>query len=271
MTAPTRTRLVALLAFACALASQAAHAQTDTRWKPDAAAAQRGAELFGPACGFCHGKDARGGERGPDLLRSELVNRDDRGELVSDVLAHGRPDRGMPPFPDLAPKAADIASFLHERIGAVANRMAYQIADVLTGDARAGRVYFQKECKACHSPTGDLAGIGSRHAPDVLQALIAWPGPNVISFIGFDLRPVKRPPVAVSVTLPSGERIAGTAMFIGEFDIALRDGAGTYRSFRRDTLRGVEVKDPLAGHLALLPRYSDADLHNLTAYLAGLK
>ena len=271
MTARTRKRLAAALALACGLASLPASAQLDTRWKPEPAAVQRGAELFGPSCGFCHGKDARGGERGPDLLRSELVNRDEKGELIAEVLAHGRPDRGMPPFPDLAAKATDIASFLHERINAVANRMAYKIADVLTGDARAGRAYFQKQCKSCHSPNGDLAGIGGRHAPDVLQALIAWPGPNVISFIGFDLRPVKRPPVAVSVTLPSGERISGTAIFIGEFDISLRDAAGTYRSFRRDTLRGVEVKDPLARHLELLPHYSDADLHNLTAYLAGLK
>lgn len=271
MTALTGKRLAAALAFACGLVSLTANAQTETRWKADPAAVQRGAELFGPACGFCHGKDARGGERGPDLLRSELVKRDEKGELIGELLAHGRPDRGMPRFPDLAPKAADIASFLHERIGAVANRMAYKIADVLTGDARAGRAYFQKECKNCHSPTGDLAGIGGRHAPDVLQALIAWPGPNLISFIGFDLRPVKRPPVAVNVTLASGERVSGTAIFIGEFDVSLRDTSGAYRSFRRAGLRGIEVKDPLARHLALLPQYSDADLHNLTAYLAGLK
>ena len=33
----------------------------------------------------------------------------------------------------------------------------------------------------------------------------------------------------------------------------------------------VEIEDKLAGHRALLPKYSDADIHNLTAYLVTLK
>jgi hypothetical protein len=33
----------------------------------------------------------------------------------------------------------------------------------------------------------------------------------------------------------------------------------------------VDLKDPLAGHKALLSELTDKDMHNVTAYLAGLK
>ena len=33
----------------------------------------------------------------------------------------------------------------------------------------------------------------------------------------------------------------------------------------------VSVQDPLSAHYALLDRYTDDDMHNLTAYLARLK
>jgi len=33
----------------------------------------------------------------------------------------------------------------------------------------------------------------------------------------------------------------------------------------------VDIKDPLAGHRNLLDQYTDADMHNLLAYLVTLK
>jgi mono/diheme cytochrome c family protein len=41
-------------------------------------------------CNFCHGSDARGGEGGPNLLRSDLVLNDKRGELIATVVQNGR-------------------------------------------------------------------------------------------------------------------------------------------------------------------------------------
>ena len=41
-----------------------------------------GAPLFVAYCGFCHGRDAMGGETGPDLTRSELVAEDLRGDKI---------------------------------------------------------------------------------------------------------------------------------------------------------------------------------------------
>ena len=49
---------------------------------PDPAAVERGQKLFGESCGFCHGRDANGGDGGPDLIRSVLANHDENGNLI---------------------------------------------------------------------------------------------------------------------------------------------------------------------------------------------
>src|SRR5262245_24690486 len=61
-----------------------------------AALVQKGSALFRQDCSFCHGRDAGGGESGPDLTRSKLVASDVDGEKISAVIRNGRPDKGMP-------------------------------------------------------------------------------------------------------------------------------------------------------------------------------
>src|SRR5204863_1279760 len=64
---------------------------------------REGEARFVAQCGFCHGKDAAGGESGPDLTRAELVAQDSRGDKLAPVIRAGRPNAGMPAFPDLTP------------------------------------------------------------------------------------------------------------------------------------------------------------------------
>jgi hypothetical protein len=72
--------------------------------------------------------------------------------------------------------------------------------------------------------------------------------------------------------MPTGEKISGTLDRIDDFTVSLRDAAGTYRSFSRDgATPKVEVRDPLQAHRDLLAKYSDADIHNVTAYLVTIK
>src|ERR1700722_15765009 len=75
-----------------------AAAQDFPRPAGDPAAIERGKQVFGVNCGFCHGSDARGGEGGPNLLRSPIVLNDQHGELVSAIVLNGRVDKGMPKF-----------------------------------------------------------------------------------------------------------------------------------------------------------------------------
>ena len=174
---------------------------------PDAAASARGEKLYAPSCGFCHGDKARGAS-GPNLVRSEAVLHDEKGELIGPIVSQGRPEKGMPAFASFTKdQLYDIAQFLHMQVELVANRGSYKRLNVVTGDAKAGEAYFNGAggCKNCHSPTGDLAKIGARYQPDQLQTRFIWPGG------GFGGGRGGANAQKVTVTLPSGETIAGEA------------------------------------------------------------
>ena len=77
----------------------------------------------------------------------------------------------------------------------------------------------------------------------------------------------------VVVTLPDGtEVIEGRLERIDDFMVTLTQADGTPRSFRRNgDVPKVDVRDPLEAHRNLLPVYTDKDIHDVTAYLAGVK
>jgi cytochrome c oxidase cbb3-type subunit 3 len=225
---------------------------------PDAAAAQRGEKLFSQNCAFCHGAKATGAE-GPNLVRSTVVLHDEKGELIGAVVHNGRPDRGMPAFPGFdAQQIYDIAEFLHARVEAAANRFGYKVGNVITGNAREGQEFFEGpgHCTQCHSVTGDLAHIASKYEPADLQAQFLYPS--------------TAPPSTVLVRLPSGETVSGKLKRIDDFNISLWDDDGQYHSWPRKDV-SVTVKDPLQAHRDLLDRYTNADMHNVLAYLETLK
>jgi mono/diheme cytochrome c family protein len=230
---------------------------------PDAAAAARGEKLYAPNCAFCHGEKARGGE-GPNLVRSVTVLHDEKGELIGAAIMKGFPDKGMPAFPNFAEgQLSDLAQFLHLQVELVANRGIYKRLNVVTGDAKAGEAYFNGAggCKACHSPTGDLAHIGTKYQPEQLQTRFVWPGGG---------RGAAAPAQKVTVTLRSGESITGNLKQIDDVSISMFDATGRYHSWAREGVK-VELEDRLAGHRQLLEKYTDADMHNLTAWLVTLK
>jgi cytochrome c oxidase cbb3-type subunit III len=268
--------LVALSLFAAPLVAQAPPAPAPrpgnnfliSRAVPDAAAVERGQKIFVGNCGFCHGTTAQGGDTGPDLVRSPLALDDERGDKIGPVIEQGRPGKGMPAFHLPPDQIQDIAAFLRSRQQAAIDRNAYTILDVVTGDHEKGREYFNGagRCHTCHSPTGDLAGIAKKYDAVALQSRFLYPRPRPQDQ---SMRP------KVTVTLPSGQSVSGTLEFVDDFTVALRDAGGEYHAFSRDGSRDahlkVEIRDPLAAHAELLKKYTDADMHNLLAYLVTLK
>jgi cytochrome c oxidase cbb3-type subunit 3 len=235
----------------------------------DPAAVERGAKLFAGNCGGCHGMGARGGPGAPDLLRSIVVLDDEKGILIAPVIRNGRPDLGMPKsnLPDA--QIADIVAWLHVQTWAAGHRSSYAFQDVLTGDAKRGAAYFQTACASCHSATGDLKGIGARFDPFSLQA--RWLQPRGRGGRGAPAVS-SRAAIAVTVTPASGKPVAGTLDRIDDFSVSLRDPSGQYHSFLREgDVPKVEVRDPLRAHSDLLRKYTDANIHDVTAYLVSLK
>ncbi len=76
---------------------------------------QAGELRFTSQCGFCHGRDAAGGETGPDLTRSKLVTEDNRGDKIGPLVRHGRPEQGMPAFSLSDADLAAIVAFIHDK------------------------------------------------------------------------------------------------------------------------------------------------------------
>jgi mono/diheme cytochrome c family protein len=245
--------------------------------KEDPAAVERGSKLYVTNCGGCHGAGARGGAGAPDLVRSVLVLDDEKGILIAPVLRDGRPDQGMPKMNLTEPQIADIVAWLHVQTYAAGHRTTYAFLDVLTGDPKKGEAYFNStgKCNTCHSVSGDLKGVGSRYEPFPLQSRWLQPrggrGGGGRGGRGGGA-PSTRGVIMVTVTLPSGQVLSGALDRIDDFNVSLRDSSGDYHSFTRDgATPKVEVRDPLQGHTDLLHKYTDADIHNVTAYLVTLK
>jgi cytochrome c oxidase cbb3-type subunit III len=230
---------------------------------------QQGQVIFASFCGFCHGRDAMGGETGPDLTRSLVVAEDVRGDKIIPLVHSGRADKGMPPqnLPDADLNA--IVAFIHDAKAKAdsleGNRRSVDPADLATGNADAGRAFFNGAggCAKCHSPTGDLAGIASRLQGLQLLQRMLMPG-------GRGRGAAATRPVTATVRLPSGQTITGRVAYRDEFTIAITDADGYYRSY---PLRGakVTIDNPLDAHIALLPKYTNGDMHDVLAYLQTLK
>ena len=204
----------------------------------DPAAVERGRSLFGEKCSSCHRQNARGGKgfAGPDLIRSALVLQDVNGRQIAAHLQTAH----RPAIALSAEETSAIGTFLHREITYAAERTNYQLQYVMTGDARAGEAYF-KGAGGCGR---GRAGTG---------------GPS---------RAARR----ATVTLPSGETVSGVLLRLTDFDVTIGGDDGTPRSWLRSGgVPKVTVTDPLQGHIDLLPKYTDAAIHDLAAYLATLK
>jgi cytochrome c oxidase cbb3-type subunit 3 len=222
---------------------------------------QSGRDLFRQDCSFCHGRDAGGGETGPDLTRSKLVTQDVDGDKIGPVVRNGRPDKGMPPFDRSEEQISSLMAFIHTQqnnaLTRKGGRKGVDASDLQTGNVEAGKQYFVGVggCAACHSPTGDLAGIASRYRGLELEEQMLFP---------------RHAKSKVTVTPPSGQTISGTLAYLDEFTVALIDPAGSYRSWRIGDVR-YKVDAPVNAHVELFNKYTDNDIHNLMAYLQTLR
>ena len=227
---------------------------------------ESGRVRFASQCGFCHGRDAAGGESGPDLTRSELVAADVRGDRIGPVVRSGRVDKGMPAFTLSEADLTAIVAFVHDQKSqadaATGGRRAVDVADLQTGDAAAGKRYFDGACAKCHSASGDLAGLAGRlQGLALLQRML-----NPAGGRGAGSRGVP----TVSVTTTTGQVVSGKLAYRDEFTIALTDAGGWYRSWPAAQVK-FTVDDPLQAHVDQLGKYTDADMHNVLAYLQTLR
>ena len=225
---------------------------------PNNDSVEAGAILFTKNCAFCHGKDAQGGETGPDLLSSPLVLADSRGEKIAAVVREGRYGTPMPAFTFTSVEILEITTYIHE-LGAKLTRApgdrgSVSVADLQTGNRQTGEKYFKGHCAKCHSATGDLAGIATRYQGLQLEQRMLYPNH-----------------VKSRVTITTASRqMTGQLEYMDEFTIGMREDDGTYHSWRIPDVH-YSLEQPLAQHQLMLGLYSDADVHNLMAFLQSIR
>jgi cytochrome c oxidase cbb3-type subunit 3 len=236
----------------------------------NAAAAERGGRVWVVECITCHGAAARGTEQGANLIRSDVILKDRYGSELGPFLKKGHPTQSGTSSANLtAEQVTDLTHFLRQRIeDTLRGSVKFVPGDILTGNAAAGRQYFEGDggCTSCHSATGDLAGVGTRIPNPVdLQTRMLFPtgrgrgaGPN-------------RAAVTVTVTPASGPAMSGVLVAMDSFYVTFRDASGSIKVVKLAPGVKVVKTDPLDTHRQLLRKITDKNMHDVVAYLATLK
>jgi cytochrome c oxidase cbb3-type subunit 3 len=245
----------------------------------DPALIEKGRALYSIVCTACHGADLRGGQlNGPNLLRSQVTLADQQGELLLPIVQGSRAEKGMPAIPMSPDDVKAVAEYIHSVLATVRNQGMPPATneappDALVGDASAGETYFKATCSSCHSPTGDLQGIGSRFpSAKALQNFWVPGGSGRGGGRGGGGGAPNPRAVTATVTMASGEKVEGRVLRIDDFLITLALADDTIRTIRRaGDVPKVDVRDPLAPHRELLAKYTNKNMRDVTAYLVTLK
>jgi cytochrome c oxidase cbb3-type subunit 3 len=240
----------------------------------------RGKALYETNCASCHAMDLRGTVDGkyPNLLRSGVALRDQKGELIAATVGRHTPTLTLVEADTVA-----IAEYIHSvhatmgGQGSPPGRNPTNVTlNVLVGDPKTGETTFGVMCGSCHSPTGDLKGFGSKF-PDARALQNAWVAGTSSAFGGGGRGDGAGTGLPATVTLADGSKLQGTLLRQDDFLVILRLPDGTRKTMARtDGVPKVEVKDPMEGHKGMVMKlaFEDSDnkmMHDLTAYLWTLK
>ena len=181
----------------------------------------------------------------------------------------------MPAFDLPESQVASISAFIGTQTSAARGGATTDPNVIVVGDAQAGKAYFEGtgKCVTCHSVTGDLKGIGSKYTPQQLQGRMVlargtggYPG---LRFPG-QATAVDKPRTADVVM--GGTVVHGDVIRVSDYLITIKGDDGTIRSFTRDGAEPkITIHDPLQAHIDMLPKWTDRDMHNVTAYLVTIK
>jgi cytochrome c oxidase cbb3-type subunit 3 len=203
----------------------------------DAAAASRpadesladGRQIFESRCSGCHGLDARGAERAPDIATAQKTRRQSDTALAQ-VVENGIPAGGMPAFPMLD------SSRIKSLIGYLRFLQGKTGSAKLPGDPRNGKILFSSKarCSECHMMQGeggfiasDLSLFGRTHSVEEIRDAMVKPdklnGPNA----------------TVVVTTRDGQKYSGLVRNEDNFSLQLQTLDGAFHLFVKSELVGI--------------------------------
>jgi mono/diheme cytochrome c family protein len=240
----------------------------------DPAEVDKGRAIWSAECVTCHGANARGGDGGPNLVRSPLVLHDRYGRGLGPFLKEGHSMQSGKPSSSLTDaQVVQLSHFLRQRLlDTLRGSPLFEVKNVLTGDAKGGADYFNGEgkCATCHSATRDLAGIGTRLTPVNIQQRFIFPFGGGRGR-GGSAPPPARTAITMTVTPPGGPAVTGVRLEEDDFYVTLRESSGAVRTLKRTPGTTVATTNPLQFHIDLLERITDKQMHDVVAYLETVK
>ncbi|MGC2170119.1 MAG: c-type cytochrome [Candidatus Sulfotelmatobacter sp.] len=270
----TRFVVLVLAALLAAEFLQVLSAQEEAVTNPvagNSAAIKEGASLFRANCSPCHGLNATGGGRGPDLS----ANRWTHGATDANIfrtITQGVPGTQMPAKRFEDSEVWAIIAYL---------RSLAPPKQSVSGDIAKGEKSFSsKGCPQCHMIKGrggllgpDLSRVGASRSAAYLMDSIRDPSKDLSDGMLDPNNHWGLPLVYDTVTLVtmSGQKITGVAKNEDTFSIQLLDTDQNLQFFAKKDLRQV-----IHERKSLMPAYSErvlsADaLRDLVAYLQSLR
>ena len=241
-----------------AIALDAQNSPPTTASKTNAAGLSEAKTAFNTACASCHGLDARGGERGPDLVsRPEVVRKTD-AELLK-ILIDGKTAAGMPSFASFAPaRLSGLVSYLRSLQGR-SKRLP------LPGDPVRGKALFfgKAKCAECHMIGGqggffgqDLTSYATRMSVDDIRSVVVSPSKDLDPRRGL-----------VTVMLADSTTLSGLPRNEDNFSLQLQTPDGVFHLLNKSDIKDLAY----TGRSAMPSDYgailSPVELNDLVSYL----
>jgi len=238
----------------------------------DPAIAKEGASLFRANCSPCHGLNARGGGRGPDLTSGRWTHGGSDAEIFH-TISEGVPGTQMPAngFDDSEIWA--IVAYLRSLAPA---------KQAVAGDRAKGEKIFWDEgaCGTCHMVHGrggrlgpDLSRVGAARSAEYLEQSVRDPSKQLSDGMVDPNNHYGYPLVydTVAVVTKSGETVRGVAKNEDTFSVQLIDMRQQLRVFLKNDV--VSVKHE---RVSLMPAYAEEQLsaeqlRDLVGYLGSLQ
>lgn len=190
-----------------------------------------GRKLFESSCATCHGLDARGAERGPNIATRPSVRRLSDAEILT-ILRNGRPNSGMPAFGALG--AAKLDSLLRH----LRSLQGLDLNSPGSGDPNRGRELFSKKggCAECHT----VNGVGGFLGPDLSIYGAVTPFVEMREQIAHhDESPRAR---TVTVATRDGRSLTAIVRNEDNFSVQLQTLDGTFSFLDKSALVSIDMK-----------------------------
>ena len=236
------------------------------------AAIKEGLSLFRANCSPCHGINARGGGRGPDLTSGRWNHGSADADLFL-TITQGVTGTEMP--------AANFEDSEIWTIIAYLRSLAPPKSTAPVGDRAVGEAIFQgKGCPSCHMVKGrggllgpDLSRVGAGRSAAYITDSIRFPDKDLSTGMidpNSHFGPA-RVWDTVTVITATGEKIVGVARNEDTFSIQLMDRRQNLHLLSKKDLRKVNHE-----RKSMMPAYAEdmlnaTDLENLVAYLQNLR